>query len=75
MVGPENSVVPDYQQSRDRKFTSNESSGVVGMGRPRVELSFIADLMDRMCRVPTAASYAAVRLLATLAGRRLGGSH
>jgi cysteine synthase A len=74
VVDPENSVFLDYHRSRDRTVTSTKSSGVEGIGRPRVEPSFIPDVVDRMIRVPTAASYAAMRLLATLAGRRFGGS-
>jgi cysteine synthase A len=74
VVDPENSVFLDYHQTRDPHLTSTKSSGVEGIGRPRVEPSFIPDVVDRMMRVPTAASYAAMRLLASLAGRKFGGS-
>jgi cysteine synthase A len=39
-----------------------------------VEPSFIPELIDRMCRVPDAASIAAAHLLSELIGRRVGGS-
>ncbi|MCM2251864.1 MAG: PLP-dependent cysteine synthase family protein [Ramlibacter sp.] len=74
VVDPENSVFVDYYAGRDPGVTAAGSSGVEGIGRPRVEPSFIPDVIDRMLRVPTAYSYAAMRLLATLTGRRFGGS-
>jgi cysteine synthase len=74
VVDPENSVFLDYHRHRDPTVTSTRSSGVEGIGRPRVEPSFIADVVDRMLRVPTPGSYAAMRLLASLTGRRFGGS-
>jgi cysteine synthase A len=74
VVDPENSVFMDYYESRDASVTSTRASGVEGIGRPRVEPSFMADVVDHMIRVPTAGSYAAMRLLATLSGRRFGAS-
>ena len=74
VVDPEHSVFMDYHQHRDAGVTSTRGSGVEGIGRPRVEPSFVPDVVDRMLRVPTAGSYAAMRLLATLSGRRFGGS-
>lgn len=50
-------------------------SGIVeGIGRPRVEASFMAQLVDRMIEVPDAASVAAARWLARRTGRRFGPS-
>jgi len=74
VVDPENSVFYDYWHSRDPKLTHAGSSGVEGIGRPRVEPSFVPDVIDRMIRVSTSASYAAMRLLSHLVGRRYGGS-
>jgi cysteine synthase A len=74
VVDPEHSVFLDYHQHRDARITSGKSSGVEGIGRPRVEPSFVPDVIDRMIRVPTAASYAAMRHLAALTGKRYGGS-
>jgi len=47
---------------------------IEGIGRPRVEPSFLADVVDRMEPVPDAASIAAARLLSRRLGRRVGGS-
>jgi cysteine synthase A len=47
---------------------------VEGIGRPRVEPSFVPGVIDRMLRVPNAASYAALRVLERIVGRRFGGS-
>ena len=38
-------------------------SHIEGIGRPRVEPSFVPDVVDRMIRVPDAASVAAMRLV------------
>ncbi|MEQ7125464.1 PLP-dependent cysteine synthase family protein [Actinopolymorpha sp. B11F2] len=51
-----------------------EGSRIEGIGRPRVESSFVADVVDTMMRVPDAASLAAMRYLAAVTGRRTGGS-
>lgn len=74
VVDPEHSVFLDYWHSRDPSLFSANSSGVEGIGRPRVEPSFVPDVIDRMIRVPTAASYAAMRSLEKLTGQRYGGS-
>jgi cysteine synthase A len=50
-------------------------SGIVeGIGRPRVEASFMASVVDRMIEIPDAASIAATRWLAHRTGRRYGPS-
>src|SRR5262249_38991002 len=74
VVDPEHSVFYDYWHGRDPALTSARGSGVEGIGRPRVEPSFVPDVIDRMIRVPTAGSYAAMRVLQALTGRRYGGS-
>jgi len=50
------------------------SSRIEGIGRPRPEPSFLPEVVDRMIRVPDAASLAAMRVLSRLVGRRYGGS-
>lgn len=50
------------------------ASRVEGIGRPRVEPSFIPELVDRMLGVPDAASIAAMRYLRRTAGIGAGGS-
>ncbi len=74
VVDPEHSVFYDYFQHGEPAITSEQGSGVEGIGRPRVEPSFIPSVVDHMIRVPNAASYAAMRFLETLVGKRYGGS-
>src|SRR5919106_1251185 len=49
-------------------------SRIEGIGRPRMEPSFVPGAIDRMMKVPDAASVAAVRALEQAIGRRAGGS-
>ncbi|MCO5177670.1 MAG: PLP-dependent cysteine synthase family protein [Thermomicrobiales bacterium] len=74
VVDPENSVFLDYFEHGDPNVTSAKGSGVEGIGRPRVEPSFVPEVVDRMLRVPNAASYAGVRFLEQHLGRKYGGS-
>jgi cysteine synthase A len=74
VVDPEHSVFFDgYAQGR-RDLSSQRGSGIEGIGRPRVETSFMPRVVDRMIKVPDARSLAAIRLLERLIGRRCGGS-
>jgi len=74
VADPENSVFFDYFQSGDKTLVLDTGSRVEGIGRPRVEPSFIASIVDRMTKVPDAASYATIHFLETLLNRRCGGS-
>jgi len=74
VADPENSVFYEYYQTGDRQLTSERGSMIEGIGRPRVEPSFIASIVDRMMKVPDAASYATIHFLQTLLNRRCGGS-
>lgn len=74
VVDPENSVFFDYFQSRNRNLTSNTGSRIEGIGRPRVEPSFQPNVVDRMMRIPDAASIATIWWLETVLGRKCGGS-
>ncbi|HEX2910782.1 MAG TPA: PLP-dependent cysteine synthase family protein [Chloroflexia bacterium] len=74
VVDPENSVFYDYYRTRDCTLTSQRGSDIEGIGRPRVEPSFIPELVDRMLRVPNPASYAAMLFLERISGRKYGGS-
>jgi cysteine synthase len=47
---------------------------IEGIGRPRVEPSFVAGVIDRMIAVDDAASLGAMRALSDHLGRRVGGS-
>lgn len=74
VVDPENSAFfPAYEQ-RDRDVVTGASSRIEGIGRPRVEPSFLPEVVDRMVVVPDAASVAAARHVSRVLGRRVGPS-
>jgi cysteine synthase A len=58
--------------ARSRK--DGACSVIEGIGRPRVEPSFVPNVIDRMEVVEDAASIAAARALSRHLGRRVGGS-
>lgn len=74
VVDPENSVFFDYFHQRNPQLTRACGSRIEGIGRPRVEPSFIPDVIDRMIQVPDAASIAALTWLTRMLGRRAGAS-
>jgi cysteine synthase len=74
VVDPEHSITFDYYRSGDPSLTLERASAVEGIGRPRVEPSFIRTVVDRMIKVPDAASYAAMYFLHELLRRRAGPS-
>lgn len=74
VADPEHSVFYDSFISGDRSLTSEIGSNVEGIGRPRVEPSFIPSVIDRMIKVPDAATYATLHFLQKLLDRRCGGS-
>jgi len=74
VVDPENSVFYDFYQTGDTSLTLSSGSKVEGIGRPRVEPSFMPQVIDKMLKVPDAASYAAIHFLARILGRKCGGS-
>ncbi|MBB3037731.1 PLP-dependent cysteine synthase family protein [Hoyosella altamirensis] len=74
VVDPENSVFFDSWRTGDPTLTAPCSSRIEGIGRPRAEPSFIPEVVDRMVKVPDAASIAAARYASSQLGRRVGGS-
>ena len=74
VVDPENSAFFDYHRTRDKNLFADVSSRIEGIGRPQVEPSFQADVVDQIIRVPDAASIAAMLWLDTLIGRKPGAS-
>ncbi len=74
VVDPEHSVFFDAWCDRDQSLTGTRGSRIEGIGRPRVEPSFIGDVIDRMIKVPDAASVATIRHVEEVLGRRVGGS-
>jgi cysteine synthase len=73
-VDPDNSVFFDAFCSKDRSLSLQCGSLIEGIGRPKVEASFIPSVIDRMFQVPDALSIATTRWLAEKLGRRVGGS-
>jgi cysteine synthase len=73
VADPEGSVFAAYHASGDTGLTA-AGSRIEGIGRPRVEPSFVRGLIDRMQVVSNAESVAAMRLLSELLGRRVGPS-
>ena len=77
VVDPENSAFfPAYAQGRNdlNDLVMPASSRIEGIGRPRVEPSFLPGVVDRMVAVPDAASIAAARHVSAVLGRRVGPS-
>lgn len=74
VVDPEHSVTFDYYRTGDTSLTLERGSAIEGIGRPRVEPSFVRTVVDRMIKVPDAASYAAMHFLHERLQRRAGPS-
>jgi cysteine synthase A len=73
VVDPENSAFfPGYTTSDPTAVGS--ASRIEGIGRPRVEPSFLPGVVDCMISVPDAASIAAARWCTKVTGRTVGGS-
>ncbi|AWB07871.1 cysteine synthase (plasmid) [Azospirillum humicireducens] len=70
----EHSVFYDSFTSRSSTMTCERGSRIEGIGRPRVEPSFIPEVIDQMIKVPDTASLAAMRVLSRRLGRKVGGS-
>jgi cysteine synthase A len=78
-VDPETSTFFDYYRSAlagqpDASLTLPCGSRIEGIGRPRVEPSFIPCCVDAMLKAPDALSLAAMRYVSARLGRRVGGS-
>ncbi|MBL8352090.1 MAG: PLP-dependent cysteine synthase family protein [Burkholderiaceae bacterium] len=74
VVDPERSVFFDAFVQRRRDLAGSERGRIEGIGRPRVEPSFVPTVIDRMLRVPDAMSFAAALDLSARLGRRVGPS-
>ncbi|WP_297575016.1 PLP-dependent cysteine synthase family protein [uncultured Deefgea sp.] len=73
-VDPENSVFFDAFCSGRTDHTLQQGSKIEGIGRPRVEASFMPHVIDTMFKVPDRMSLAATHWLSNYLGRRVGGS-
>ena len=74
VVDPENSAFFDGWATGDPNYVTGRGSRIEGIGRPRVEPSFIPSIVDAMLSVPDAASIAAMRWCSQVTGRPVGGS-
>lgn len=74
VVDPEHSVFFDAWRDGRADRTGCRGSRIEGIGRPRVEPSFVGQVIDRMIKVPDAASIATIRYVEQVLGRRVGGS-
>ena len=73
VVDPEHSVFFDhYRRAEVPAF--GRASRIEGIGRPRVEPSFCPEVIDRMLRIPDAASIGAAWWLMEVLDRKVGGS-
>ncbi len=74
VVDPENSAFYPAYETGDWSVTTGVSSRIEGIGRPRVEPSFLPDVVDRMISVADCASIAAARHASEVLGRQVGPS-
>lgn len=74
VVDPENSAFYPAYESGDWSTATGLGSRIEGIGRPKVEASFLPSIVDKMVRVPDAGSLAAMRIASGVLGRRVGGS-
>lgn len=74
VVDPEGSAFLPGWTAGDPSYATGAASRIEGIGRPRMEPSFVPSVIDRMVPVPDAASVAAARHLRDRTGRWAGGS-
>jgi cysteine synthase A len=77
VVDPENSAFFEGWSTSDPDVTvppGGRGSRIEGIGRPRVEPSFVPSVVDTMVSVPDGASVAAMRWCTAVTGRLVGGS-
>ncbi|MGV9639352.1 PLP-dependent cysteine synthase family protein [Nocardia rhamnosiphila] len=74
VVDPDNSAFYGAYETGLRDYTTGMPSRIEGIGRPRMEPSFVPEVVDRMIHVPDAASIAAARFASRGLGRKVGGS-
>ncbi|WP_309065702.1 PLP-dependent cysteine synthase family protein [Microbacterium sp.] len=74
VVDPEGSAFYEGWRRKDTGFVTCTPSRIEGIGRTRVEPSFVPNLIDEMIQVADGASVAAMRWASDLLGRRVGPS-
>lgn len=70
----EHSAFFDCFSTQDRTQICERPSLIEGVGRPRCEPSFVPGVVDRMMKIPDAATIAAMNLLTRRLRRAVGGS-
>ena len=71
VADPENSVFYDYYLNGDASITINQSSKIEGIGRPRVEASFLPSIVDDMIKIKDEASFATIHFMSKILSRKL----
>ena len=75
VADPEQSIFHRHYADRAvRDLPQGCASAIEGIGRARLEPSFVPDVIDRMIPVPDAQSIAAMRAISARLGRPVGGS-
>ena len=74
VVDVEHSAFYELYKTGNVDVTRPQGSRIEGIGRPRVEPSFIPSVIDHMIRIPDAASLAAMHVLSDRLFRKVGGS-
>jgi cysteine synthase A len=74
VADPESSAFFEGWRRGDPSYTTGRGSRIEGIGRPRVEPSFIPAVVDEMVSVPDAASIATARWCSQVTGKLVGGS-
>ncbi|CZF83910.1 PLP-dependent cysteine synthase family protein [Grimontia marina] len=73
-VDPENSVFHDFYKTGDQSLTLDRGGKIEGIGRPRVEPSFIPGVIDRMETIKDVDSVGTAHWLENILGRKAGAS-
>ncbi|MBP2437267.1 PLP-dependent cysteine synthase family protein [Microbacterium amylolyticum] len=74
VVDPEGSAFYEAWRTGDTGYETGLGSRIEGIGRPRMEASFIPTIVDDMMRIPDAESLAAIRVLRERTMHWAGGS-
>ncbi len=74
VVDLQHSVFHDFYRNRDNTITIDSGSKIEGIGRPRVEPSFIADVIDHMYTIADKDSINMMLWLEQQLGRKVGPS-
>jgi cysteine synthase A len=74
VVDPEGSAFYPAWRDGDTSVVTGKSSRIEGIGRPRMEPSFVPGVIDHMIQIPDAASVAAMMHFEQLAGMSAGPS-